>query len=538
MRRSIVLAFYGLMLLAHVPVDAAGRLDAEGCAALDGRAVSADAISLPTRGARVSDTAWEPGPDGSAMYCRVMGSILPVDRSAPAIEWQANLPEAWNGKLLQYGGGGFNGRIPRTLGQPTLGLPNVPVPLARGYVTFGSDSGHQSNASDASFAHNAEALGNYAYMHIRKTHDVVRGLVGAAYGADVEYVYFAGGSTGGREALTAAIRWPEIYDGVLSNYPTARFLGLRLWGAALTHAIYSDDSAGWIPPALVRKIAARAIETCDGLDGARDGLVSNVSACRAQSGALVDEFRCPEGAGSDDCLSATQIERTIRVYHEGYELPYELAHGFRRYEGYNSLEGVLMDLGDQPAYDEPPRSGPHAHHANRAYQFFTNFVMTEKPTDFRNFDLARPGHYEARLRELSELVDATDPDLSRFAQAGGKIILVHGVEDQSVSPLGVQKVYENIVARAGRETADGFIRFYMVPGLAHGGGNMSPAWDNLSALERWVEDGIPPAGYTVTDTTDSPTRGRTRPLCAYPTWPQYTGDGDINEAASYRCATE
>lgn len=519
--------------------EAVGRVDAAGCESLAGIGVPAEAIALPTTGSKVTEVAWEVDVETHGAYCRVTGSILPLDASAPAINWQANLPASWNGKLLQLGGGGFNGRVPRTLRHPPLSLQNVASPLARGYVAFGSDSGHQaSNASDASFARNAEALANYAYMHIRKTRDVVAYLAEFAYERPVRRVYFAGGSTGGREGLTAAIRWPEAYDGILSNYPTARFMGLRMWGAALTQAIYSDDSAGWIPRGLVDRIADRAIERCDVLDGAVDGLVSNIAACRAQSAALIEEFRCPDDGIARDCLNPTQIERTIHVYHEGYELPYELAHDFHRYEGYNSLEGVLMNLGDQPSYDEPPRTGPHAHHSNRAYQFFTNFVMAGRESDFRTFDIMKPGRYRDRLRELSEMIDATDPDLSPFADTGGKIILLHGIEDASVSPMGVEAVYQNIVSTVGADSAQEFIRFYLVPGLAHGGGNMSPAWDNLSALERWVEDGIPPTGETVTDMTDSPTRGRTRPLCAYPTWPKYLGEGDIDSAASYRCVSE
>jgi len=528
-----------LLAPALLAANPAARLDAAVCAGLADQRIAADSISLPTSGARVTATVWEVSPDTQGSYCRVMGSIAPVDADAPDINWQANLPAQWNGKMLQHGGGGFNGRIPRTLRHPTLSLRNVPSPLARGYVAYGSDSGHQSSSgSDASFARNPEALANYAYMHIKKTHDAVRTLVEAAYKHPVDHVFFSGGSTGGREGLTAAIRWPETYSGILSNYPTARFMGLRIWGAALTQAIYNDDSAGWIPPQLVDRIAARAIESCDGLDGIVDGLISNTVACRARSATLIDEFRCADGAASTDCLDHTQVERTITVYHDGYELPYELAHGFSLYEGYNSLEGVLMNLGNQPAYAEPPRSGPHAHHSNRAYQFFTNFVMVGSESDFRSFDVLQPGRYKERLIEISNLIDATDPNLSRFASHGGKIILLHGTEDASVSPLGVQKVYEDIVAAVGQRQADDFIRFYLVPGLAHGGGNLSPTWDNLSALERWVEDGIEPTGQVVIDNTDSPTRGRTRPLCAYPTWPKFSGEGDVNDAASFRCVAE
>jgi hypothetical protein len=82
------------------------------------------------------------------------------------------------------------------------------------------------------------------------------------------------------------------------------------------------------------------------------------------------------------------------------------------------------------------------------------------------------------------------------------------------------------------------MRFYLIPGLAHGGGKFSPTWDNLTALDNWVENGVPPAAPVVVDATKTATKGRTRPLCEYPTWPKYKGSGDINSASSFSCASE
>jgi hypothetical protein len=132
---------------------------------------------------------------------------------------------------------------------------------------------------------------------------------------------------------------------------------------------------------------------------------------------------------------------------------------------------------------------------------------------------------------------ATDRDFSAFNARGGKILWVQGLDDPSVSPHANAEIYQSIVARMGQATVDNFLRFYLVPGLAHGGGNFSPPWDNLATLDNWVDRGT--ALHTVPvafDNTKSPTHDRSRPMCVYPTWPKYNGSGDINLAANFSCA--
>ena len=516
----------------------------EACRRLADVTIDAGAISPPTTGAEVTAAALveaSAAGSGSGAFCRVTGAIKPVDPKAPKILWQVNLPTHWNGKAIQMGGGGYNGSIPDTLGKPTLGLDTVPTPLAQGYVTFASDSGHQApNADDASFAINDEAMLNYGYMHIKKTLDVARHLAKLRYGSTPRRVYFSGGSTGGREGLTAAMRWPESYDGILSNYPTASFVGLRLWGAALARAVYDDNSAGWIPPNLVNKIAADAIKACDTLDGAADGLISNPEACRARAGTLLKDLSCKNGETGhpDHCLTTAQIERTIRIYHDGYTLPYKLADGVDSYRGYNSLEGITMQLGSQPAYREPPVSGPNAHHSSRADEFMKHFVARRSDFSLLSFDIREPGPLKDRIVQLSDAIGSTRSDWEAFRARGGKIIWVQGNDDPSVTPHTNAALYERIVATMGQDAVDGFMRFYLVPGLAHGGGRFSPTWDNLSALDNWVENGVPPTTPVVVDATRTATKGRTRPLCRYPSWPKYDGNGDLNSAASFTCVAE
>ncbi|WP_245428969.1 tannase/feruloyl esterase family alpha/beta hydrolase [Phyllobacterium phragmitis] len=521
------------------PQDAAGL-----CSAIAASSIPASRISLPTTGAKIQSATLVGASDPvnqNGEYCKVIGQIKPDDPKAPDIIWQVNLPTAWNGKLLQYGGGGYNGSLPPTTDKTTLGLDIAPTPLAQGYVTFGSDSGHQApNADDASFAKNDEAMLNYGYMHIKKVLDVAKVLVAERYEKPVTRVYFQGGSTGGREGLTAASRWPESYDGILTNYPTANFVGLRLWGAGLARAVYDDSSAGWIPPKLVERIAKEALKSCDGLDGAEDGLVSNMQGCRAQSAALVESLACKAyvTGNPDGCLTKAQIDKTLKIYHEGYSLPYQLANGIDTYPGYNSLEGIMMHLGSEPQMRTPPVSGPNAHHSSRSFEFLQNFVQRDQPLDLLSFDIRQPGKLQDRIVELSEAIGATRTDWSAFSDRGGKIIWLQGNDDPSVSPLGNTKLFESIVSKMGKDKVKSFMRFYLVPGLAHGGGRFSPTWDNLTALDNWVEHSVPPSNPIVVDATKSSTKGRTRPLCEYPSWPKYKGNGDMALASSFSCSSD
>ena len=186
------------------------------------------------------------------------------------------------------------------------------------------------------------------------------------------------GSTGGREGLTGALRFPEAFDGIISNYPTANFMGLRLWGAVLAHAVYDNNSAGWITPTMVNKIASDTLGACDTLDGAADALVSNMAACRGISPAYRAAITCQNGETGypPNCLTQAQLG-TIAVYHEGYSLPYSLANNISDYTGYNALEGITMELGSQAAYTNPVIDNVNAHHVARADQFVKYFVTRD-----------------------------------------------------------------------------------------------------------------------------------------------------------------
>ncbi len=510
------------------------------CDSMNNVAIGATQFSYPTTGANITSTTYVTSTttgNTNGNYCKILGSIHPIDKTAPDINFQLNVPNTWNGKVVQSGGGGYDGNIPNTLGATTLGLTTIPTPLAAGYMTLADDSGHQAaDSNDASFAMNDEAMVNFGYMHIKKAHDVAVAIAQIMNGKAPKRFYYQGGSTGGREALTAAMRWPESYDGVLVNYPTANFLGIRLWGVALGRAIYDNNSAGWIPPALVDKIASNAIAKCDALDGVVDGLVSNMAACRAQSDAMIASMMCQNGETGNptNCITPVQLAKTLNVYHNGFTIPYSFANNVNGYDGYNSNEGITMGIGTSPNYVGVDLV--NAHHVFRADQFFKYFVAKDPNFNILNFDIQNPGVWQNKIVSLSDILGATTPDWSTFANKGGKVLWLQGNDDPSVSPYSNIKVFNTIVAKMGASSVANFMKLYLVPGLAHGGGNFSPVWDNLNALDTWVENGTPPAAPVVFDGTSTATKGRSRPLCEYPTWPKYNGAGDINLAASYSCS--
>ena len=183
-------------------------------------------------------------------FCEVLGRIELISPNTPPIRFELNLPVEWNGRALQYGGGGFNGVVITGLGLPPAMPFDAPSPLARGFATYGTDSGHESEPGEPpqAFALNDEAFRNFAYAAYKKVHDAARTLIERAYGRAPEKTYFMGSSEGGREALTVAERYPEDFDGILARVPVINWTGLQHAGMRDGLATMGD---GWMDRAQV-----------------------------------------------------------------------------------------------------------------------------------------------------------------------------------------------------------------------------------------------------------------------------------------------
>ena len=516
-----------------------GAVDARaGCDQLAAMRIPASAIGLATTGAEVkSATLVSASATGNTEgeYCKVLAVVHPVDAKAPDINMEVNLPSNWNGKALQRGGGGYNGTLVTGLGQVPYGPINAATPLGRGYATLGSDSGHVGATADGSFALNDEALANFGGDQLKKTHDVAMALIRSRYAKAPSRFYFAGNSQGGHEAFLVVQRWPADYDGAIAIHPVYNFTMLQADGNTLGKAVYANGGAGWLAPAKIALLQGAVMAACDGLDGASDGVISNTAACRSTFS--VASLRCPGGTDAGNtCLSDPQIA-VVNTINSRFDLGFALQGGITSFARWPILEGAdwsgLFGFGTRPVPSSPPTAitdfGLHV----LADPMVRYFVTKNPSVDSLTFD---PSAYVARLKQVSNLVDASDVDISAFRARGGKLLLMHGTVDSAVTPYNTVDYYDRLVGRFGQAGLDEFLRFYMVPGFGHGTGQFIAAWDSLGALEAWVESGTAPGTLTVAD-SKAGNNARTRPLCVYPAWPRYNGTGDVNLAGSYRCAT-
>jgi len=519
------------------PVAASVRTPAdESCSKLAGLKIAAADIGLMSQGADVQSAKLVLATDAenkNGEFCKILAAIHPVDSTAPDINIEVNLPTTWNGKALQLGGGGYNGTLVTGLKQISFGPVTVPTPLAAGYVTLGSDSGHTGQPNDGSFGLNDEALANFGGDQLKKTHDVALVLMRTRYGKGPERFYISGNSQGGHEAFLAIQRWPRDYDGAIATHPVYNFTMLQMDGNHLAQAVYAKGGAGWLNPAKVTLLEKSVMDTCDRLDGARDEVISNLASCRSTF--KLSSLRCRGGGNTGDtCLSDAQI-KVVNAVNSRFELGFPIQGGIDSFARWPILEGGdwtgLFGFGTRAVPSSPPTPvqdfGLHVL-SDTTVRFF---VTKDTSVDSLKFE---PAAHKGRLEAISNLIDASAADISAFKARGGKLLLMHGTVDSAVTPYNTIDYYERLVSQFGQDSLDEFLRFYLIPGFGHGSGQFIASWDSLGALDAWVEKREAPATLVVTDAIPDH-NVRTRPMCVYPAWPRYSGSGDINVAASFEC---
>jgi feruloyl esterase len=468
-------------------------------------------------------------PEGESLrdlpaFCRVQGVMRPTSDSR--IRFEVWLPEKeWNGRLLGAGNGGFAGAI---------GYEQLAGYLKRGFAVSGTDAGHQANGMDATWAYgHPEKVKDFGWRAIHLTAEHSKAILRAYYGKPQQKAYFDACSDGGREALMEAQRFPEDYDGILAGAPAYAWSTLLASGVAAMQAL--GDPKGYISSLKLPAIQNAALAACDGLDGVKDGIIGDPNQCHFDPQVLL----C-KGEESPDCLTQPQIE-TLRTLYTG-------AKGKS-----GQLFGFGFSMGDERAWstwitgEEPEGSA------------FASFVRN----DFRYVVTGDP-KWNGQAADLDEMMklshektaedlDSTDPDLSRFAARGGKLIIYHGWNDPAIAPGYTIDYYKKVQQKMGADKADSFVRLYMVPGMQHclggPGANVfgqfgippgkGPTFGLFDSLEDWVEKGAPDDGVIATkfapQPDGAPKPALTRPLCAYPKVAKFNGSGDSNDAASFTC---
>ena len=511
----------------------------ERCVTLNGVKIPATSIGLPTNGATIVSATFVTATDAgnaNGEFCKVLGGIHAVDPTAPDIKFEVNLPTRWNNRMLQMGGGGFDGTLVTGLGGASNQIPTSPTPLAIGYVTLGSDSGHETAGGfDGRFGLNAESFANFGRLQIKKTHDVATTLVQKRYGASPRHSYFIGGSQGGHEALIAALFYPADYDGIVAHYPAYDITLMHLAAQYRARALFRSPDT-WISPDKMKTIATAVYGACDGLDGATDGIISNVAGCNRVMtvDALRAKLRCPDGRDSSAaCLSDGQLA-TVETFNTPFSLGFPVSAGLSVFPKLAMLDGATFvnALGQSPVPSKFPTNQDATQYAEASGT--VRYVITrDVMADPLAFD---PSKWATRITEVSEIWDANSVDLSQFMSKGGKVILTVGSIDHTITPYNTVNYYERLVTRFGQAVADTFVRFYRIPGFAHGNGLFNAKFDALATLDAWVDGGRAPGTLEAVDINPE-NHQRRRPMCVYPSWPQYKGSGDLSAASSFSCVT-
>jgi feruloyl esterase len=442
-------------------------------------------------------------------FCRVQAVARPTTDSE--IHFEVWLPQAWNGKLLGVGNGGYTGRI--SYGALENGV-------ALGYVTASSDTGHKG--SDLRFAAgHPEKIVDWGYRATHVTADDAKRILRAYYGTFEQHAYFNGCSTGGEQALQEAQRFPQDYDGIVAGDPGNDRIQLNvafLWAHLATH----PQGKSILGAGALELLHHAAVEACDAADGVKDGVIGDPLHCKFDPSLLLCTKERHEG-----CLSQAQVDAARKVY----QGPSNPRTGAKIMAGWEPGSEVTAP-GDYSGWrdyilhgDEPAR-----------LDFWRYWVFENPRWDWHSFDFDRDIAYAEKKLPA---VNADNPDLRTFKARGGKLIVYHGWVDPVGPPRDSIDYFEKVQSFVGgRVPALDFFRLFLVPGMSHCNGGPGyllaggargvddpddvPRWphadpehDVLSALDHWVQEGVAPEQILAFH-SDPDGSSRTMPVCAYP----------------------
>ena len=451
--------------------------------------------------------------------CKVTGMI---DGS---IKFELLLPDPWNGKFLMGGGGGFVGSVQN---QALDGMSAGKNPLERGYATAGTDTGHTGEVIDASWAlNNDQAKENFAHRAVHRTAEVSKEIIKDYYGDGADRSYFLGCSRGGGQGMISAQRYPDDFDGIVAGAPVLDWVGTTAGFIRNEQAVFPnpDDLTSPVITADNRKLLADGLgKACDYLDGVKDGLISDPRRCKFDPTTLP---LCTSDAAAD-CLTEPQLAAIQAVYRGPVAGGQQIHPGFP-FGGESDAQGWDLWITQM----EPPTLPPGVPNLHYAFgtQFAKYFVYNDPNWNYASFDLA---DWHTRAVPAGQLLNAINPDLSKFRDGGGKLILWHGWSDSALTALSSVQYYES-VQRQDKAVA-GYFRMYLMPGVGHCSGGPGPdRADWITAIERWVENDSAPEAIQATKTDPQGEVLLERPVCPHPESAAYDDSGDTKLASSFRC---
>lgn len=445
-------------------------------------------------GVKITSAAKVPAAHGNPANCKVLATQDGTEHDIEAL-----LPDSWSGRLYQQGGGGFDGQILELLSPAHAAAPGS-IALAAGAIVLANNGGYR-DPTGAKLLNNPAATQLYAHTAIHVVKQFGNALAVAYYGSAPKYSYYVGCSNGGRGAANAASKYGDEYDGVVSGAPGLNMVGLvEGWTRAATLDLPE--------PAKLKAVNAAVVAKCDVLDGAKDGVISNWEACKFDP-----EVDAPAaGLTSSQAASVKALMTDLK-----------LKDGTTIYSG--------LGFGDM---------SPWA----RAYAMFgtghmRNIILSDPNWSPAGFDVDASFPAISGVMRTKYGFNPEPEGIVSFLQSGKKMIVWHGSDDSLISHRDTIRVFQGILKTAGPKGAENS-RLYIASGVNHcGGGPGADDFDLLTPLMKWVEKGQAPS-LVVASKFDRP-GGKllfTRPVCTYPSFPRYKGTGDMNDAASFACATK
>ena len=437
-------------------------------------------------------------------FCRVAATLKPSSDSGIKIEvW---LPAAaWNGKLQSVGNGAWAG---------TIGYTAIGTALAAGYAAAGTDTGHTGNDPGFALGH-PEKVTDFAYRSVHEMTVAAKAIINAFYGNGPKLSYFNGCSTGGKQALTEAQRYPLDYDGIIAGaaaiYAT-HLQGMQTWVGQMAH----KDEGAMIPDGKAALLKNAVLEACDARDGVKDGVLEDPRSCNFDPKALA----CKSGDGPS-CLTAPQVELAQKIYQGPTD-----RNGRQLFPG--------LEHGTEAGWSGTGLAGPRP--MSLAVETFSHLTFQDPKWDFRTFDFERD--VALADKAIGEKMNSIDPNLKPFFDHGGKLLMYHGWADPGIPARNSVIYYSSVVNKLGKPKTADSIRLFMVPGMGHcSGGDGTSTFDKIGPLDQWVEKGKAP-DQIIASRVRNGTADRTRPLCPYPQVARYKGTGSTDSAENFTCALD
>ncbi|OTB04462.1 hypothetical protein M426DRAFT_58716 [Hypoxylon sp. CI-4A] len=452
-------------------------------------------------------------------FCNVSVTYTHTD-AHDAVNVQVWLPfsDSWNGRLQAVGGAGYSASV---------GSLYMTQAVGKGYIALDTDAGHlrgveysqtpETWALESPGNVNLQLLDNWGSTSLHEMAVIGKAVSASYYGTEPTYSYFNGCSGGGRQAMMLAERYAEDFDGLMAGAPALSF---NTFGPAGYWAAQVATSTGAIPASCeIEAFTTAAVDACDGLDGVSDGIISLPALCKFNPHDIVgQEFSC----------NGT----TNRFSEAGANIAQAAWTGPKGADGKIGWFGLNKDA-DLASYSlslEPAPNGTYKVADDNLFSSWIRYFSAKDP-DWNASAMSNDQFFQyiqQSTRDYGSSIAASNPNLSAFQAAGGKIITWHGLADEAIPPNGTIAFMEQVIKL--HPNSDEFIRFYEAPGVGHcSGGSGAAPEDAFGQLVSWVENGTVPTTLAAVDST-----GSRRELCTFPLQQVYLG-GNISDSASFGC---